>query len=236
MKILIFIPARGGSKGISGKNIIELNSNPLIYYTLQTTNELLLHNQFSWIPFISSDNEEILQYCKSQRFKIDYKRPSWLAKDESLVIDAVWDAISWLNRIDINPDAVLLLQPTTPLRNTSDIIKSIKMVHNKEKFSIVSVTKMREHPNECVVIDNKGWTYLSKPYQKPVGRQFYSNNNFFIDGSFYFASINFLNDHQSFLIENKTEFFLLDQTWPIDIDEEDDLLIAEAFLNKYGKN
>lgn len=236
MKILIFIPARGGSKGIPGKNIINVNSNPLIYYTLETTKELLIYKEFSWIPFISSDNDKILQYCNSQNFEIDYRRPRKLAKDKSLVIDAIWDSISWLKRKNINPDAVLLLQPTTPLRNTSDIINSIKKVHNKDKFSIVSVTKMREHPNECVIKDENGWTYLSKPQDKPVGRQFYSKNNYFIDGSFYFASINFLFEHQSFLVENKTELYLLDQSWPIDIDEEDDLLVAETFLKKYGKN
>ena len=62
MKILIFIPARGGSKGIPGKNLVELNGKPLIQYTLETTLELMKTKTIDWIPFISSDEEKISRF------------------------------------------------------------------------------------------------------------------------------------------------------------------------------
>ena len=237
MKILIFIPARGGSKGLPGKNMIDLNTKPLIQYTLETANELMINANYDWIPFVSTDDEKISAFCKSQGFQMDYKRPKKLAGDKSLMIDAILDGFIWLEQNkNIRPDAVLLLQPTTPLRKTIDIINAIREMKSENNFSIVSVTSMREHPHECVVINNEGWSYLSKPTGQPAGRQDYDNNNFFIDGSFYFASVKFLKEHLTFLIESITKFYLLDQRWPIDIDEIDDLLVAESFLGKYGGN
>ena len=237
MKILIFIPARGESKGIPGKNMAVLNGYPLIHYTLMTAKQLIQNKSFVWFPFISTDDHKTATYCKKQGFHMDYMRPKKFAEDKSPMIDAILDSLIWLKQNkEIIPDAILLLQPTTPLRKTANIINAIKEVNSENNFSIVSITRMREHPNECVKINEQGWSYLSKPIGRPTGRQQYNNNYFFIDGSFYFASTSFLKEHQSFLIENKTEFFLLDQTWPIDIDEEDDLLVAETFLNKYGKN
>ena len=59
MKILIFIPARGGSKGIPGKNLVKMNGKPLIQYTLETADNLVMDKSFEWLPFVSTDNEKI---------------------------------------------------------------------------------------------------------------------------------------------------------------------------------
>ena len=237
MKILIFIPARGGSKGIPGKNMVILNGKPLIYYTLMTAKQLMQNKSFMWFPFVSTDDHKTATYCKKQGFHMDYMRPKKLAEDKSPMIDGILDALIWLKQNKgIIPDAILLLQPTTPLRKTANIINAIKEVNSENNFSLVSITRMREHPYECVKMNKQGWSYLSKPIGRPAGRQQYNDNYFFIDGSFYFGSLKFVKKYLTFLIENKTKFYLLDHLWPIDIDEKDDLLIAEAFLKKYGKN
>ena len=75
MDILIFIPARGNSKGIPGKNLVDLNGKPLIEYTLETTNELLKNQLYNWIPFISTDNDKFAAFCASRRFEMNYRRP-----------------------------------------------------------------------------------------------------------------------------------------------------------------
>ena len=133
---------------------------------------------------------------------------------------------------NIIPDAVLLLQPTSPIRKINDILNAIKQVEGEDSFSIISVTKMREHPFECIEVNKVGWSYLSKPKNPPTGRQDYSETFFFIDGSFYFASVEFLKKYQTFIIENKTQYYLLNQRWAIDIDEKEDLIVAEALLSE----
>jgi len=236
MKLLIIIPARGGSKGIPNKNLVKLVDKPLIQYTLDTAKELMKNQNHKWIPFVSTDDDNISTFCSNHGFDMTYKRPKELAGDRSTNIDVILDALNWLDhKKNIKPDALLLLQPTTPLRKATDIFNAIKKVESKNNFSIVSVTRMREHPNECIVKNKKGWSYLTKPAYKTAGRQDYNDDYFFIDGNFYFASVEFLIENRTFLIENRTKFYLLDQSWPIDIDEVDDLLVAESFLNKYEK-
>lgn len=237
MQILIFIPARGGSKGIPGKNLVELNGKPLIQYTLEITRELMGNKTYDWLPFISTDDEKISAFCANQGFKMEYKRPKEYSGDKSPMINAILDALKWLEQNkNITPDTVLLLQPTSPLRITNDIFNAIKQVEGEEDFSIVSVTRMREHPFECIETDENGWSYLAKPADEPAGRQEYDDKYFFIDGSFYFASIFFIKHHHSFLVENKTQYHLLNQRWSIDIDEIEDLKAAEYFLNNYEKD
>jgi len=159
------------------------------------------------------------------------RRPKELSGDKSPMMEAIWDALKWLEQNkNLTPNAVLLLQPTSPLRKEEDIINAIKQVENEEDFSIVSVTRMREHPFECIETNENGWSFLSKPDNKSPGRQGYNDNFFFIDGSFYFASIGFLIKNKTFLIEDKTQFHILNQLWPIDIDDQEDLAVAEFFL------
>ena len=231
MKVLIFIPARGGSKGIPGKNLTKLNGEPLIKYTLDTVKELVKNNN-NWIPFISTDNNEILTYCMSEGFKMDYLRPEKLSKDNSPMIDAILDALDWLSKNNQSVDSVLLLQPTSPLRDINSLLEAIALAKGKKDFSIVSTTNMREHPCECIEINKDGWSYLSKPESSSQQRQSYDSNYYFMDGSFYFASKNFLMKNKTFLKENKTEFFNLSHYWPIDIDEYEDLVVASAIMKE----
>ena len=90
---------------------------------------------------------------------------------------------------------------------------------------------MREHPYECIETNENGWSFLSKPDHKTTGRQDYNDNFFYIDGSFYFASVGFLIKIKTFLLEDKTQFHILNQLWPIDIDDQEDLAVAELFLS-----
>ncbi len=232
MKIVAMIPARLGSTRVKNKNLRLINKKPLIQYTLETTQELMGNKKHEWVPFISTDDEEIESFCESRGFEMEYKRPKELATDKSPMIDAIGDALKWLEqKKNLTLDAVLLLQPTSPLRKEADTINAIKQVENEEDFSIVSVIRMREHPYECIETNENGWSFLSKPDHKTAGRQDYNDNFFFIDGSFYFASVGFLIKNKTFLLEDNTQFHILNQLWPIDIDDQEDLAVAELFLS-----
>ena len=236
MRNIIFIPARGGSKSIPGKNMVDLNGRPLIQYTLDTAKELQADSDFEWFPFISTDDENIAAYCETQGFDMSYRRPMALSGDTSIVMDAVWDALNWLLRVKgLTTDSVLLLQPTSPRRRVNDIIRAANEVRGETEFSIVSVTRMREHPCECIEVKRDDWGFLRKA---PINtrRQDYESNYYFIDGSFYYASLDFLRKNKTFVIENKTRFQTLDQYWPIDIDNNEDLLVAATLLADHGTN
>lgn len=233
MKILAFVPARGGSQGIKKKNLILLNKKPLIKYTLETIDSLgnLVH------PFISTDSKEILKYCRSQGFKTSYLRPKLLSSNKSNVVDALLHGINWIKKNQkIDFDTILLLQPTSPLRKTIEIKKAIKLFNDKKLKSLASVVRMRESPFECIEKKNKKWEYLKKPAKDIYRRQQFSKNFYFIDGTFYLAKVDFIKKNKTFFNNKMTTPFILDRDWPIDIDEKNDLLVAETFIKKQAKS
>ena len=228
MKILGFIPARGGSKGIPKKNLVLLKGKPLIYYTLKSVKKLskLVY------PFVSSDNKAIIKYCNSQNVKSNYLRPKKYSGNKSNIIDAVNHALKWLQKYkNLNFDSVLLLQPTSPKRNFVEFKRAINYYKRNKLESLTGVTKVREHPNDCLKLKkNKKWSYLTKKNKKIFQRQQYNNNFYFIDGSLYIASIKFLRKNKSFVKENYTCIFKLKDQFSIDIDTKMDLKVLNAIF------
>lgn len=228
MATLGFIPARGGSKGILKKNLVDLLGKPLIQYSLDIVKSL---SHSSVIPFISTDDAEISVYCRSQGFDMSYRRPAHISGDDSAVIDAVFDALDWCHyNVSEEIDSVLLLQPTNPLRSFKEAESAISRFRENDLDSLVSVTHMKEHPFDCIETYDSSWEYLKKPKSKVTNRQQHTKNFFFIDGTFYIVKIGFLQKYQSFVVEGKTDLFVLNRNWPIDIDELEDLRVAEVVM------
>lgn len=226
-KILAFIPARGGSKGIPKKNLYPINGKPLIYYTIDLIHKL----KTKVIPFLSTDSIEIKNYYELEGFSTDYLRPDHLASDTSTTIDAVLHGLNWYeeNFKEII-DSVLLLQPTSPIRIPEEVDSAIEYFYENNLNSLVSVTNMREHPFECMKQDDFGWNYLEKPNGTVTRRQDYLGKFYFLDGSFYLARTEFLKNNKSFVIENETYLFESKLRYSIDIDELEDMKVAEAIL------
>ena len=227
MKILAFVPARGGSVGIPNKNLTKLASKPLIQYTIDILNKL----GKSVYPFISTNDKKIAKYCNSKGLGTIYRRPSILSKSNSDVIDAIIHGVDWISQHKgIKFDVILLLQPTTPIRYLWEIKKALKVFKRKKISSMVSITPMREHPFECIEITKNNWKFIRKSKLPVYRRQQFKKNFYFIDGSFYIVKTEFLKKFKKLVKERKTKFFILNRNWPIDIDNKDDLLVANSFI------
>ena len=225
MKILVFIPARGGSKGIKKKNLAEIGSKKLIDYSLDLASKLPNYCR----TFVSSDNNEIIRHCKNKGFNNNYKRPKLLSSDNSDIVDGVIHAINWLEKEEnYYPDAVLLLQPTSPFRNLGEFKSAIVKFKKQKIVSMFGVVKMKEHPRECIVVKNQKWLYLKKRNNTINRRQGYENNYYFIDGNFYLAKTSFIKKNRSFILENKSIVYKFKKDYSIDIDEMSDLRLARA--------
>lgn len=229
MNILAYIPARGGSLGIENKNMAMLTKKPLIYYTLNMVKKI----KKSVYPFISTDSKKIKKYCEKAGFKNDYMRPKKLSNNNSTIFSGINHALCWLKENKKKTfDAVLLLQPTSPLRELKELKLAINQFKKRNMESLISVTRMTEHPYECIKYNKKKWNYLAtNPKEKGSGRQTYKKNFYFIDGSFYIAKTKFLIKNKSFLNKKFTKIFVQKRKWAVDINDPDDLLIAETFLN-----
>ena len=224
---LAFIPARGGSKGILKKNLAILNNRPLISYTVELSKKINVDD-----IFISSDDEEILEYCAINGFSSKYRRPSFLSEDDSSMVDTLIHGVQWYeSAYNRKVENVILLQPTNPLRKKDDINTALKLFINKKLDSLVSVSKMIEHPFECIEIENDlNWKYLRNPDVNVSRRQDYSGNYGFIDGSFYISKWKFIEEYKKFIVPCKTYPFITSQKYSIDIDEPEDLKLVEALM------
>ena len=233
MNILGFIPARSVSMGIKNKNMALLNKKPLIYYTLDIAKKI----KRDVFPFVSTDSKKIRKYCEKMGFETNYIRPKILARDRSPIFGAIKHGLYWLRKKEKKIfDAVLLIQPTSPLREIAELKLAIKKFKKQNLKSLISVTRMKEHPYECIRFNNGKWNYIVKnPRKNSFGRQVYKKNFYFIDGSFYLAKVDFLLKNKGFVNTKNTKIFVLKKNWPIDIDTKDDLLVAKAFMKKIRK-
>ena len=228
-KVLAFIPARGGSKGIKNKNLVRVGNKPLIEHTLKLVKNL----DHLLFPFISTNDRKIINFSKSRKFKIDYVRPNYLSTSKSNIVDAIIHALNWLDKNNQNFKTLIMLQPTSPLRKKNEIESALSFFFKKKLKSLVSVTQVREHPFEIIEKKKNVWKYLREPKKNSYQRQNFPNNFFFIDGSFYIIDIQTFLKYKKLVIKNKSQFFRLNRTWPVDIDHYDDLEVCEALLKKF---
>ena len=233
LKVLAIIPARGGSKGIPKKNIIELNGKPLIQYTL----DMAKGSKYIDKIFLSSDDDEIIEVVNSLGVSSNYKRPRVLADDNAKTVDVVIDSLEWLEENeDYIPDVILILQPTSPLRLSKDINEAIIQFSKSSKECLVSVHEMIEHPYECVKgIDSSSWEYLENQKDYKTRRQDYSEKFYYINGAIYLVNIDFFKKNQVFIQKGNTDFYIMPHERGIDIDEYSDLRQAEFILKELEK-
>ena len=151
MRILGIIPARGGSKGIPGKNIKDLGGKPLLAYTIQTALESNLLSRC----ILSSDSGEIIRTGKDLGIEVPFIRPAEFSKDETPSIEVVKHALAYFAKAGEHFEAVCLLQPTTPFRTKGLIDKAIGKFESGKYDSLLSV---REVPHEF----NPHWVFEEK--------------------------------------------------------------------------
>ena len=227
MRILAFIPARGGSKGIPNKNLALLNKKPLIYYTIEAA-KLSCHVTDI---FLSSDDPEIIRYSASLGIQTPYIRPSELAEDGTPTIDTVLHGLEWLRGNSPSlPETILLLQPTSPFRTPDDIDSAVEAFLSSTAKSLVSVHTQREHPYKCVESIGKNWSYLKKPAENNQRRQDYPDNFNIINGAVYIVSSDFIFSRKTLVVENETMLYHMSPRNGLDIDEPIDLKWAEFYM------
>ena len=127
----------------------------------------------------------------------------------------------------------MLLQPTFPIREVSELKRAITFFEENKLNSLVSVFEMKEHPCECISVHRENyedWKFLIDP-KKNTNRQSYEGNYFFISGNFYIANLESLKIFKTFFFD-ETRFFKSDNTYKVDIDNLYDFEFAEYCISK----
>lgn len=230
MNILAIIPARSGSKGIPSKNLALLHGRPLITYSIESA----IQSQIFCDVIVSSDSQKILSCsAKTSSQSICINRPSYLATDDATTLDVVKHALKeYLEISGITPDAICLLQPTSPLRNTQEIVDSCIQFQNSTKNSLVSVSPPLQHPSDFIYSDKGQYKYCFGRDGAEVLRRQEFVKSWFINGSIYITDTRFLLKQGLFYALDDFEIFVMSEEASIDIDIPLDICFAEAVLNK----
>jgi CMP-N,N'-diacetyllegionaminic acid synthase len=150
-KVVGIIPARGGSKGIPGKNIRLLAGKPLIHYSVASALDSNVINRL----ILSTDSAEIVNSVKGLDIEIPFIRPANLAFDDTPMISVIFHAVNFLESNGWKPDIIVLLQPTAPLRKPEHIRTAVELLINSKCDSVVSVVEVPKHfsPDYVMKID-----------------------------------------------------------------------------------
>ena len=232
MEILITICARGGSKGILGKNIKMINGKPLIYYTLNTANLFKDKLDYPIDIVISTDSNEIKSVVSSLEFKLDlnYIRPDFLATDSAGKIGAIKDVKEYMEKkYNKEYDYVLDLDVTSPLRSVKDLENALEIINNnKEAYNLFSVSPANRNPYFNMVEKNKDGFYDLCKHSEYLTRQS-TPQVLELNASFYWYKKTFFEMDFNRAITNKSLVYIMDHVC-FDLDQPTDFDFMEYLL------
>jgi len=231
-KIIVVIPARGGSKRFPGKNIYPLNGKPLISYPIQAAKASKLVDRV----IVSTDDEEIAKVARKFGAEIPFMRPSDLATDNSAVVETMTHLVLELQKREgYKADYAVLLQAATPLVETEQIDSVIRLAIDKNADSVVTVGQVNtvNHPYNIRTIKDDG---TMKFWQEDLHYEYLTKEKekFYFPANIWLSSFNTLVNHKK-LEGEKNYPFIVKPIYGLDIDYKEDLELIEAWM-VYKKN
>ena len=223
---LAIIPARGGSKGIKRKNLYLLAGKPLLSWTIEAS----LKSSYVSNTYVSSEDREILELAKKSGVQC-IKRPSYLSDDYAETEPVLLHAIEKITS-QISYDFLILLQATSPLRNSRHIDEACKKILKDGTDSLISVTEADNKVlKQLLIADSHG--YLSTGFKKKfksMPRQKLPDI-YFQNGAIYISKLDAFSKDPTF-IQDKTSMYVMDKEKSIDIDTLDDIKLASEIMKK----
>jgi len=230
MKYLAIIPARKGSKILKNKNFKKFNNKPLVYWTI---NSALKSKCFDKI-FLSTDSKLIQKLGLKMGIECPYLRSKNLSSDTAEVHNVIKSVVNYYKKIKYYPDAIVLLQPTSPLREVKDIKKSCKIFKKYNADSLVSVVKIPHSYNPVNLYTMKNRVLKPKQNIKKILSRQKSVKLFARNGaSIYITKINKI---KNYILGGKVLGYVMSSIKSIDINDINDFNLAETIQKKFKIN
>lgn len=228
--MLAIIPARGGSKGLPGKNIRVLGGKPLIQWKI----EAALHAESIDRVILSTDSKEIADICKNTGIEIPFMRPSHLSQDNSSSIDVYNYTIDKLRHEEKTiDDEYIVLLPTVPFVTSTDIDNAVEMFKENNADSVISCKRV-PFPKEWIFDVDMNNKIIMKTDEdiSMLPRQKYKNS-FIANGGIYVLRHSLVSMHKSYYFKNTIAYEMPEER-SIDIDTLEDFKFAEyTYKNLY---
>jgi CMP-N,N'-diacetyllegionaminic acid synthase len=221
-KILCLIPARAGSKGIKNKNLVLLKGKPLLYWTIKLAKKIKYFDKI----IVSTDSLKIQRYALKQGVYCPFLRPKNISGSKTPMLKVFNHVLKYLKNNNYNPYAVVLLQPTSPMRTMVTINKACKIFLKNKLDSLFSVEKIKHNHNPLFVFKNK--LNLVKKKLKNIQKKNYRqgiNDLYALDGGVVF--ITKVKRNFRHLIGGKLSFIVVKKPESYDIDSIEDLKLCE---------
>lgn len=231
--VLGVVTARGGSKGIPGKNLKLLRGRPLIAYTIDAARDAGVFDRL----IVSTDDAATADAARALGCEAPFIRPADLARDETPHLPVMQHAVRWLEEHDAyRPDLVMILQPTSPLRQPQHIREAVQLIDRTGADSVVSVTPVPSHyhPRRMLRVDAGGAATLfisGEPVRRRINRRQDLPEAWAMNGALYLFRRSVLFDSEPSLYGERSAAYVMPPLYSVSIDDPDDWTEAERALD-----
>ncbi len=229
MKPLFVIPARGGSKGIPGKNIKPLGGKPLIAYSVEVARQLAPDSDIC----VSTDDPAIADVVREMGLEVPFMRPDYLATDNCGTYEVLLHAVKFFEKLGRRYDTMVLLQPTSPLRTADDVRRCLE-AYTPDVDMVVTVVEAASNPYyNCYETDADGFLHISKGDGSYVRRQD-APKAWEYNGAVYVINIDSLKQMPLSKFPRR-RMVEMERSRSIDLDTPLDWMVAEAVVAQMQK-
>lgn len=230
MGVLVHVPARGGSKGLPGKNLRQIGGRSLVARAVDVGRAFLSSTGIAGLVLVDTDDERIAAEARQAGAAVPFLRPAALAQDATPTLDTVLHAIDRLKESGTEIETLVLLQPTSPLRTVEDVLACWAVFDPQLHPSVVSVVAVGHPPELTLRLRADGrvqWAFGAPPAgvrRQDLPASFRPNGAVYIDG------VEFLRRERNFVVEGVTVGVPMPAERSVDVDDALDLAVAEALL------
>lgn len=232
MKVLGVVTARAGSKGLPGKNLRPLGSKPLLAYTIEAARQSGVLDRV----ILSTEDQQIADVGREYGCDVPFIRPRDLAQDDTPHLPVIQHAVKWMaERAGYRPDAVMILQPTSPLRQPEDIRAAVDLLAGSNADSVLSVSEVpaHAHPMRVLRIDDTGAAVLfvtGAPVRHRINRRQDLPAAWVMNGAIYVCRTDVLFAGEPSLYGDRVMVYRMPADRGLSIDDARDFAEAERAL------
>ena len=226
-RILAIIPARGGSKRLPKKNILPFCGKPLIQWAIEEAQKVKEIDNL----FVTTDCSEIADVAKQCGAWVPELRPKHLANDTSSTADVIDYVIKYCESVGKKFDYFILLQPTSPLRNSHHIVEAIDLAKERRVSSVISVNRMA-HPVEWIagLNENNTMEEFTEQLIASSRRSQDCKESFILNGAIYIVDVEVFKEEKDLFYGKNSVAYIMDESDSVDIDTKQDFAVAECLL------
>ncbi len=224
-KLLAIITARGGSKRLPRKNVLDLHGKPMIAWSIEAG----LQSKYVDRVVVTTDDEEIADVSRRYGASVPFMRPDDLSSDDAASLDVVRHAVKLLGE---SYKYIILLQPTSPLRESKHIDGAVELLMQKNADGVIGVSEV-EHPVEWTNILSDDLSMNGFLSSDVVGKRSQDYpKRYRINGSIYLCDIEKMLQENTFMLARNCYAYCMDPESSIDVDGEIDFTLAFYYLSR----